>query len=1159
MAEVRYPTIIISAKDEMTPVLKKAGMAAISFADEVRNALNAQADSHRRAQEQAARNAGISVAEYKKRGKEFVEGGKQMQQSGLGLAAMFGRLLPGAIGRTVQTLGSAFLGFKSVEQAANSAYSSFVKFAEFDSQMRDLKFSADIGHKEMDKLADSIKAIGRISATEASKIGTAYDVLSKRSKWAHEEVMKALPDVARYAAALKMAPEQLADSYGDLARNLNIPVEKTREALEILFAARSKLGVEIDKVDLSELTSDAAKFGYQGKQGLIQYMTMLASLNDTFGDTKKSVQALRGFMDEMISDRVSTAMRGWGGALKQEFREVVKSGGDVNAWWANILSELVNRQDVLDAMGKDSGRVAENFLKMLEGGMLSKQRILEAASKSTAGYDAGTEQLKTANAELKRMQENLDQLAKQFGSLLDAFGATAALSQLNSWLEKIRRNMSFMDKAWRWAIEGGEWPRLFTDEEIKAMKDNEWFIEGFPGGGILRRRIERFTKEQSKPAEGPEEREELPLERPLPPSQQAPYGRPPLRGGGPGAPRVGPYGYYQPSSYGSSSDSAWLPADFRGRGFQNVMFGRGGGPVTGGGAFERGGPAGGYGGGSAYGGGGGRPIPAAPGGHAPRAREGGREGGAAASGAPAGENERDAINRVAADLGVSPQDLATVMSYETGGTMSPSKWGGRGGNYLGMIQFGPAERQKYGVHPGQTAAQQIDAAGRFLKDRGLQRWLRENPNATDEEKQTALYSTINAGSPGRQYWGRSDRPGYNVQSHARAMFAPGSRHVARARGYLGLGGDGAAAAAPRPAERSSDVVAPRSEDAGGRTLFPRTASGALHRTEAGMDPELRARLLAMQADSPYGGAGLQGPRSGHRTYQEQVDIYRTSRPGYAARPGTSRHGHGEAGDLRYASAAERRWYHENAARYGITFPMGHEPWHAQKAPGYRGPAYAGRRGAAAAAAGPRPTQAMPPVADDAGGGTSTVTDFGGRRRDRPPQGFDPARRRGDDQPPPPPPPQEDGARRLYDPEHGWIIGTGGAHPNDPMTIPGGNYPQFRRSENVSDERYNDPIRGYGQRRLGQKIGINAEYNKGAAEHVRQPIGPAGPLGRALGTNELDDARFEKLYGVGGKQSMNMNINVNAAQVQFARRGIENQLYGAQNRVAATTYYDSTTS
>lgn len=98
-----------------------------------------------------------------------------------------------------------------------------------------------------------------------------------------------------------------------------------------------------------------------------------------------------------------------------------------------------------------------------------------------------------------------------------------------------------------------------------------------------------------------------------------------------------------------------------------------------------------------------------------------------------------ALTESAARLGVSPRDLATVISFETGGTFSPSIYGGKGGKYLGLIQFGPAEQQQYGANAKQTDVEQLQAVERYLTGRGLK------PGMDIRD----LYSTILAGSPGK--------------------------------------------------------------------------------------------------------------------------------------------------------------------------------------------------------------------------------------------------------------------------------------------------------------------------------------------------------------------------------------------------------------------------
>lgn len=76
--------------------------------------------------------------------------------------------------------------------------------------------------------------------------------------------------------------------------------------------------------------------------------------------------------------------------------------------------------------------------------------------------------------------------------------------------------------------------------------------------------------------------------------------------------------------------------------------------------------------------------------------------------------------------------------------------------------------------------------------------------------------------------------------------------------------------------------------------------------------------------------------SGKRSTQRQSQLWEQALKKYgspaAARkwvapPGRSKHEIGLAADLRFATPAERAWAHSNAARFGLTFPLGNEPWH----------------------------------------------------------------------------------------------------------------------------------------------------------------------------------------------------------------------------------------
>lgn len=52
---------------------------------------------------------------------------------------------------------------------------------------------------------------------------------------------------------------------------------------------------------------------------------------------------------------------------------------------------------------------------------------------------------------------------------------------------------------------------------------------------------------------------------------------------------------------------------------------------------------------------------------------------------------------------------------------------------------------------------------------------------------------------------------------------------------------------------------------------------------------------------------------------------------WIALPGSSNHQRGLAADLGYSSPEARSWAHANAGEYGLAFPLGNEPWHAELA------------------------------------------------------------------------------------------------------------------------------------------------------------------------------------------------------------------------------------
>ena len=119
---------------------------------------------------------------------------------------------------------------------------------------------------------------------------------------------------------------------------------------------------------------------------------------------------------------------------------------------------------------------------------------------------------------------------------------------------------------------------------------------------------------------------------------------------------------------------------------------------------------------------------------------------------------RSGIFATADALGMDPADLATIISYETGGTFNPTQAGPhtKWGQHRGLIQFGEPQAKQYGVDWNDPLGSQLGPNGAVVKYFQGSGW-KPGMGMLD------AYSIVNAGGPGK----------YNA-SDAGAGGAPGS-------------------------------------------------------------------------------------------------------------------------------------------------------------------------------------------------------------------------------------------------------------------------------------------------------------------------------------------------------------------------------------------------
>lgn len=137
-------------------------------------------------------------------------------------------------------------------------------------------------------------------------------------------------------------------------------------------------------------------------------------------------------------------------------------------------------------------------------------------------------------------------------------------------------------------------------------------------------------------------------------------------------------------------------------------------------------------------------------------------------------SKQRALIQAANTIGLKPEELAAIISFETGGTFNPSKIGGAGNNYQGLIQFGIPERKRYGVYQGQSFEEQITkSVVGYFKDRGFKPGMGLLKG----------YATVLGGNPNANIYGK-DAFGTSPYSAFQNQLAPGKPHYRNAQRFL---------------------------------------------------------------------------------------------------------------------------------------------------------------------------------------------------------------------------------------------------------------------------------------------------------------------------------------------------------------------------------------
>jgi TP901 family phage tail tape measure protein len=694
--------------DEIKTVLTAEDQTAAAFQSAIRNEerMVALRSGNERAQMAAARRAGISIDEYRKRTESFrkvvidttattdkhtdsVNKNARAHDQSAGSHDKH----TGALSRHSHELRHMVMEYTSTAAAIELARESFLKFGEQDATLRRIQVSTGAVRQELDALIPNFRVLSRDTKKPIDDILEGFKELQERAHLSVPQAQGLMPSIAHGAAAMGVSVKALGTVYGDLMQKFRLTPEDAPKVMDMMALSSNHMLLNAEELvsSLPRLTAIMRNMGYTGSEGVQKLLSYLAILRPSYGSASEAAMGLDRILTTMNNERVAMLNGMTPRAMMLTLDLARKNGKDVLAMYLAMLKSAMNRGLVLGEISQREQLAIGSLLEGLKGGSKEYEHLGHAT-----GEVGRTTKIVTrgALADWNDVKNSVSELMTELGGLaysIDQSLGSEKQGLIAQFSDKIRdlRKLVGGDFSDEWKKLKKDIDDTFTPPKALGTTSGGEDISGESRQEWLRRRDRRrqgITPNQSQRF------------RPMPGgTAPGPYGELPFQS----SPEV-PMGDFSPISYNPERDlkdqSGTLheireilrqmkEASGGNTRVMNASYSPGGGVPSG---------SGGGGGGMIPGGGGGASALPGAGPRAPWSWGGGGGVGGGGGGAGGGGSQSPFRDRYEEGRPPPPGSVAPGREGVPGGTGGQLESGG-GGGFGADIPMTADERNKLGL------------------------------------------------------------------------------------------------------------------------------------------------------------------------------------------------------------------------------------------------------------------------------------------------------------------------------------------------------------------------------------------------------------------------------------------------------------------------------
>lgn len=329
----------------------------------------------------------------------------------------------------------------SVAAVVETARRSFIRFADVDKNLRLVQNQTGQTTRAVKGLGEEMTRVARITGDSTDEILAAVEELREKGNLSPAEAKRLIPDLTVIAKGMRnTTAKELAGAVGDIKRNLKLAPQDIPAIWEALSHVTEEYNLEIGKMgpSLTRATEMASQWGFKSVKGMQELLTIIGVVKEATGDEARAAEAVSHLLANIGNEALGLNL----GYAPGEFFNKYKDAAEKNLPVVSMLIQDIAKSADPRKTLRDIGIRDELIVNKLLSDQGRIGDAIDKTAKATGALQKGLNLVDSPSAAIGRLTNSLSSLALALGKVMELMGATTVINAFAAGMENIAGTVS---------------------------------------------------------------------------------------------------------------------------------------------------------------------------------------------------------------------------------------------------------------------------------------------------------------------------------------------------------------------------------------------------------------------------------------------------------------------------------------------------------------------------------------------------------------------------------------------------------------------------------------------------------------------------------------------------------------------------------------------